>query len=97
MPDSVKLNIHGRSYSVKKDAFSVDPEEVAALVNSKMQELSGAGGINSALDLAILAALNIAHELLEDRQKAGENSQNDKNRIDTLIQTLEKGVENIKI
>ncbi len=97
MPESVKLNIYGRNYSVKKDAFSVDPEEVASLVNSKMQELSGAGGINSTSDLAILTALNIAHELLEDKQKAGENNQNDKNRIDTLIQTLEKGVENIKI
>ena len=97
MPESVKLNIYGRNYSVKKDAFSVDPEEVASLVNSKMQELSGAGGTNSTSDLAILTALNIAHELLEDKQKAGENNQSDKNRIDALIQTLEKGVENIKI
>lgn len=89
MPDTVKLNIHGRNYSVKRAAFSVDPEEVAALVNSKMQELSAAGGINSASDLAILTALNIAHEFLENKQKAGENSQIDEDRIDALIQTLE--------
>jgi len=96
MPESIKLNIYGRNYSVKKDAFSVDPQEVASLVNCKMQELSGAGGINSTSDLAILAALNIAHEFLENKEKAGENKQIDKNRIDTLIQTLEKGVENLK-
>ncbi len=97
MSESVKLNIHGRSYIVKKAAFSIDPEEVATLVNSKMHELSEAGGINSTSDLAILTALNIAHELLENKQKAGENNQKNQNRIDTLIQTLEKGVENIKI
>ncbi len=96
MTESIKLNIHGRNYSVKKAAFSVDPEKVAALVNAKMQELSGAGGINSTSDLAILAALNIAHEYLEDRQKAGENNDKDDNRIDAMIQTLEKGVEDLK-
>ena len=97
MSESVKLSIYGRNYSVKRDAFSVDPEEVAALVNSKMQELSGAGGINSTSDLAILTALNIAHELLENLQKTGENNHNDENRIDALIQTLEKEVENFKM
>ena len=97
MSESIKLNIHGRSYNVKRDAFSVDPEEVADLVNSKMQELSGAGGINSTSDLAILAALNFAHEFLESEQKAVENNQMDENRIDALIQTLEKGVENLKV
>lgn len=66
------------------------------MVNSKMQELSGAGGINSTSDLAILTALNIAHELLENKRKVGENSQIDENRIDALIQTLEKEVANLK-
>ncbi len=97
MSESIKLNIYGRNYSVKKDAFSVDPEEVASLVNAKMKELSGAGGINSTSDLAILTALNIAHEFLENKQKAGENDQMDENSIDNLIQTLEKGVENLKV
>lgn len=97
MTESIKLNIHGRNYSVKRDAFSVDPEEVASLVNAKMQELSGAGGINSTADLAILTALNIAHEFLENKQKAGENNQMDEKRIDTMIEALEKGVENLKV
>ena len=97
MAESIKLNIHGRSYSVKKDAFSIDPEKVASLVNSKMQELAEAGGINSTSDLAILTALNIAHELLEGKQKADENNRNEKNSIDTLVQSLEKGIENINI
>jgi len=96
MSESVKLNIYGRHYSVKRGAFSVDPEKVASMVNSKMQELSGAGGINSTSDLAILTALNIAHELLENKQKVGENNQIEEDRIDALIQTLEKEVESLK-
>jgi len=97
MSESIKLKIHGRNYSVKRDAFSVDPEEVASLVNAKMRELSEAGGVNSTSDLAILAALNIAHEFLENKQKAGEFNQMDETSIDGLIQTLEKGVENLKV
>jgi cell division protein ZapA (FtsZ GTPase activity inhibitor) len=92
MSESIKLKIHGRNYSVKKDAFSVDPEEVASLVNAKMRELSDAGGINSTTDLAILAALNIAHEFLDSQQKDGEINQVDENCIDNMIEILEKGV-----
>ena len=75
--------------ALKKAPFPSTQRKVAALVNSKMQELSAAGGINSASDLAILTALNIAHEFLENKLKAGENSQIDEDRIDALIQTLE--------
>ncbi len=96
MSESIKINIYGRKYNVKSDSFSVDPHEVASLVDSKMLELSETGAIKSTADLAILSALNIAQELLEMRTKAGENSENSEKRIDELIGTLEKGVENLK-
>ncbi|VAX33155.1 hypothetical protein MNBD_NITROSPINAE05-776 [hydrothermal vent metagenome] len=92
MSESIKLKIYGRNYSVKKDAFSVDPEEVASLVNAKMRELSDAGGINSTADLAILAALNIAHEFLDSKQKDGKINQLDENCVDSMIEALEKGL-----
>ena len=78
--------------ALKETPFPSIQNEVASLVNSKMQELSGAGGINSASDLAILTALNMAHEFLENKQKAAENNRMDDDRLDALIQTLEKGV-----
>ncbi len=96
MSESIKINIYGRKYNVKSDSFSVDPHEVASLVDSKMLELSETGAIKSTADLAILSALNIAQELLEMRTKAGENSENSEKRIDELIGTLEKGVEKLK-
>ena len=95
MSESIKINIYGRKYKVKSDSFSVDPQEVASLVDSKMRELSGVGAITSTTDLAILTALNIAQELLEIKRKAGENNQDAENRIDELILTLEKEFENL--
>lgn len=95
MSESIKINIYGRKYNVKSDSFSVDPQEVASLVDSKMRELSGVGAITSTTDLAILTALNIAQELLEIKKKTGEINEDDENRIDALIGTLEKGVENL--
>ena len=96
MSESIKLNIYGRKYNVKSGSFSVDPHEVASIVDSKMLELSRTGAIKSTTDLAILSALNIAQELLEMKTKAGENNQNSEKQIDELIETLEKGVENLK-
>lgn len=95
MTESVQISIHGKKYSVKSAAFAVDPHEVASLVDSKMQELSKVRGIPSTMDLAILAALNIAQELLELKRKIGESKQESDGRLNDLIRVLEKEVENI--
>ncbi|GJL77636.1 MAG: hypothetical protein NPINA01_06250 [Nitrospinaceae bacterium] len=97
MSESLKINIYGREYNVKSDSFSVDPHEVANVVDSKMQELSRVATKTSTTDLAILTALNIAQELLEIKNKTGENNRNAEKRIDELIGTLEKEVENLKL
>lgn len=97
MSESIKIHICGREYNVKSDSFSVDPEEVAAVVDSKMQELSRVAKKTSTTDLAILTALNIAQELLELKKKAGEINQDAETRVDELIDTLEKEVEILKL
>ncbi len=94
MSESVEIKIQGKKYTVKSDSFSVDPNEVASLVDTKMQELSGVRGISSSADLAILAALNIAQEFLELKRQAEEAGQESETRLDSLIQILEKEVEN---
>lgn len=100
MSESIQVKIFGRKYNVKSDSFSANSSdllEVASLVDSKMQELSGTGKITSITDLAILAALNLAREVFEIRKKAGENNREAEVRIDELIGTLEKEVESQKL
>ena len=90
MTSITKITIYGKSYNVKTSAFSVPPEEVAALVDEKMQDLSGSPGKTSTLDLAILAALNIAHEFLGYKDKNRPDDIDLSNRLDALIEKIEK-------
>lgn len=63
MASGKKIQIYGKTYSLKSSS-EVDADEVAGYVDSKMKELANASSKTSTLDLAILAALNIAQELL---------------------------------
>ena len=89
MASSTQIKIYGKTYNIKSAAFSVDPEEVASFVDAKMRELSMTPGKTSTMDLAILTALNIAHDFLElqNGESGSDPSLNEK--LDGLIKSLE--------
>ena len=96
MVPGTKVKIYGKSYNIKSTEGNIPLEEVAEFVDSRMKELSGVRGKTSTIDLAILAALNIAQDLLE-RQHGGQTlSPTDSKRVDRMIKMLEKEVEHIK-
>ncbi len=96
MNSSTEIKVHGKTYRIKSGSFSVDPQQVANLVDSKMRELSGPSGGTSTQDLAVLTALNIAHDYLELRRKMAETETSDETQLDRLIAIVEKEVEKIK-
>ena len=85
---SNEITICGKVYSVKQVSSSVPMEEVAALVDAKMKELSGAKSKTSMVDVAVLTALNLGHELIELKQ--GKESDDDRlnQHLDGMIQKL---------
>ena len=87
---SNEITICGKVYSVKPISSSVSMEEVAALVNVKMKELSEAKSKTSMLDLAVLTALNLGHEFIE--LKKGKKSEGEQlnQHLDVMIQKLKK-------
>lgn len=72
-PDGVKVFIMGREFSV---ACSDDQrgalKEAAAYLDDKMREIQKSGKIIGAEKCAIMAALNITHELLTSKAHNGE-------------------------
>jgi cell division protein ZapA len=68
---TLDVNIMGRTYKV-----ACSDEERNALLSAvayldrKMTEIKGAGRVASAERIAVMAALNIAHELLSSRNNA---------------------------
>ena len=93
---SNEITICGKVYSVKSVSSSVAMEEVAALVDAKMKELSGVKGKTSMVDVAVLTALNLGHELIELKQ--GKESDDDQlnQHLDGMIQKLNKSLEIIE-
>lgn len=68
-PKSVTVTIYGQDYTLRGDADSAYVERVAALVDRKMREISQRSELASTSKVAILAAVNLADDLLREQQK----------------------------
>ena len=87
---SSEIKIYGKTYKVKPVPSSVTMEEVAALVDSKMKELSGVKGRSSTLDLAVLTALNLGYELMELKLAVQGDDDQLNQHIEGMIKKLDK-------
>jgi cell division protein ZapA len=96
MSSSKKIQIYGKTYSLKSSSPEVDAEEVAGYVDSRMRELATARSKTSTLDLAILAALNIAQELLELKCQTDAKDELEKEKIQQLVVALDKELQGIE-
>jgi len=65
----IEIKILGQTYTVKTDAEEDYIHEVARYVNEKMDEVLKKTRSVSTLNVAILTALNIADDLLKEREK----------------------------
>jgi cell division protein ZapA len=91
-----KIQIYGKSYSLKSSSDQMSMEEVAAYVDAKMRELAEARSKTSSADLAVLAALNIAQELMELQKQTDANDKAHEEKIGRLIETLEDEIQTIE-
>ena len=85
---SIEIKICGKDYTVKSGSSSVDMEELAAFVDAKMKKLLEVKGKSSMLDVAVLTALNLGHELMELKQGKEGNDNQINQHLDGMIQKL---------
>ena len=91
-----KIQIYGRTYSLKSSSDQMNMEEVAAYVDAKMRELAAARSKTSSADLAVLAALNIAQELIELQKQNDANDKSHEEKIGRMIEALEDEIQTIE-
>jgi len=65
----VEIKVFGQTYTVKTDAEENYIQDVAKYVNEKMEEVLKKTKSVSTLNVAILTALNIADDLLKEKEK----------------------------
>jgi cell division protein ZapA len=71
MKNLVRVEVLGREYTVKSDEGEERVRNIAEYVNRKIKEVSESSQTVSTLNLAILAAMNIANDYfgaIEDRK-----------------------------
>ena len=91
---TLELNILDRDYRVNcPDGAEAQLKDAARYLNEKMVEIknasSTAGKVLGTDRIAVIAALNLAHELLEMQQQQG--SQND--RLDKIHQMIDEALD----
>jgi|GEM_PF-408726 len=96
MPNRTQVKIYGRVYNIKNSSSAVDPQEVAALVDAKMKELAKAKASPSTMDLGVLAALNIALELLELKKATGLLQKEIDQKSERLVKILAKEIKGLE-
>ncbi len=65
----VEIKVFGQTYTVKTDAEEDHIQEVARYVNEKMEEVLKKTRSVSTMNVAILTALNIADDLLREKER----------------------------
>jgi len=65
---SIDIKVFGQTYTVKTDAEEEHIQQVARYVNEKIDEVLKKTRSVSTLNVAILTALNIADDLLKERE-----------------------------
>ena len=65
----VEIRVFGQTFAVKTDSEESHILEVAQYVNDKIEEILKKTRTVSSLNVAILAALNVADDLLKERER----------------------------
>jgi len=96
MPDSAKtveVELLGRTYRVAcEDNEREALMQAVAYLDGKMSEIRRAGKVMGAERIAVMAALNVAHELLSVRLGAGFDLGQAKRRISEIESRLEEAI-----
>lgn len=85
---TVPVSIQGRQYRIRADGDQESVERAAVLLDETMTKVRARSGTADSVDIAVLAALNLANALAGNR--VGETTSRDlEQRIDALVRLVE--------
>lgn len=92
-PGLVHVEIFGQTYAVRAGGDARFVEELAAHVDAQMREVSKSGGAVDTVRIAVLAALNIAAELFEARDRLDQGDEKLRIRAEMMARTLAAAID----
>jgi cell division protein ZapA len=87
------VTIYGRTYYLRGEGDAGYLQELADLVDVRMREVADATGTADTLKVAILAALNIADEVLRARRDdSNADDERDRERLARIVALLDEAL-----
>lgn len=86
---TITVNIFGGEYNLKADTDSDYMKNVAKYVDERMKEVAEKFSLGSPIKVAILAAVNIADELFQERKARQDLLSYIENKSATIIEKIE--------
>jgi cell division protein ZapA len=90
---SSEIEIYGQRYTIKGDADEDYIKRLAAYVDAQMRALSGGMKTATFSKLAILAAINITHELLQSEEQRQRGEADVERKALSLMESIEEQLE----
>jgi cell division protein ZapA len=87
-PRDVTVSIFGNRYTLRSESDADRLGELAAEVDARMREAANAGGAAGADRIAVLAALNLADELVRERDARRQERENLESRAGKILASL---------
>jgi cell division protein ZapA len=85
----VRVNIYGEEYTVRSEGDVKYIQDIAEFVDRKMRDIADKAANKSPARVAILAALNIAGELFQERQSEEGGLSDVEKRANDIISLLD--------
>ena len=89
MNKTVQVEIYGQRYAVSGEAEEAYIREVAQLVDTQIRQVAEGMKSGTLARLAVLAALNLAHQLLQAERRSQQLDAAVEARAGNLLETIE--------
>ncbi len=95
MTKTIDVEIYGQRYSINGEADESYVKKLAEMVDKQMKQV--AAGMRSATPakLAVLAAFNLAHELLESERRFRQDEADTDRRVASLMESIDQQMPSI--
>jgi len=89
---TIEVEIYGQRYAIRGDADDVYIRRLAHFVEDHMKRLAEGMKTATPAKLAVLAAINLAHQLFEAEKKRAQGEADVDRRMETLMESIEEEI-----
>ena len=92
MTKTTDVEIYGQRYTIKGEADEAYIRRLAGFVDGQMRQLAEGMNTTTPSRLAVLTALNLAHQLFEAEKKRAQGEADVERRMTSLMESIEEHV-----